>query len=124
MPDIDLLNIDLLDQRCAHLDLFVSKMSWRHLQDMSSRRIQDMSWRHLQDMSSRRLQYMSSRRFARFLQDIFARRLQDMSSRRLEDQQMFAGIKRFGWLAKKKLHKKLIIFKLEHSEPYYYHYYY
>ena len=104
MPDIDLLNIDLLDQRCAHLDLFVSKMSWRHLQDMSSRRLQDMSWRHLQDMSSRRLQ--------------------DMSSRRLEDQQMFAGIKRFGWLAKKKLHKKLIIFKLEHSEPYYYHYYY
>ena len=112
MPDIDLLNIDLLDQRCAHLDLFVSKMSWRHLQDMSSRRLQDMSWRHLQDMSSRRLQDMSSRR------------LQDMSSRRLEDQQMFTGIKRFGWLAKKKLHKKLIIFKLEHSEPYYYHYYY
>ena len=89
LPDIDLLNIDLLDQRCAHLDLSVSKMSWRHLQDMSSRRLQDMSSRHLQDMSSRRLQDMSSRR------------LQDMSSRRLEDQQMFAGIKRFGWLAKK-----------------------
>ena len=83
-----MLNVDLLDQRYTHLDLFVSKTSWRRLQDMSSRR------------------------------------LQDMSSRRLEDQQMFAGIKRFGWLAKKKLHKKLIIFKLEHSEPYYYHYYY
>ena len=38
--DIDLLNVDLLDQRYTRLDLFVSKTSWRLLQDMSSRRLQ------------------------------------------------------------------------------------
>ena len=56
LSDIDLLNVDLLDPRYTHLDLFVSKTSWRRLQDMSSRRLQDMSSRRLQDMSSRRLQ--------------------------------------------------------------------
>ena len=64
LPDIDLLNADLLDQRYTHLDLFVSKMSWRRLQDMSSRRFHDISWR----------------------------RVPDLSSKRLKDQQMFAGI--------------------------------
>ena len=47
LSDIDLLNVDLLDQRYTHLDLFVSKTSWRRLQDMSSRRLQDMSSRHI-----------------------------------------------------------------------------
>ena len=42
LSDIDLLNVDLLDQRYTHLDLFVSKTSWRRLQDMSSRRLQDV----------------------------------------------------------------------------------
>ena len=56
LSDIDLLNVDLLDQRYTHLDLFVSKTSWRRLQDMSSRRLQDMSSRRLQEISSRRLQ--------------------------------------------------------------------
>ena len=37
LSDIDLLNVDLLDQRYTHLDLFVSKTSCRRLQDMSSR---------------------------------------------------------------------------------------
>ena len=96
LSDIDLLNVDLLDQRYTHLDLFVSKTSWRRLQDMSSRRLQDMSSRRLQDMSSRRLQDVfsvtifrlprrlqdvfktSSRRFAKCLQDVFK-----TSSRRL-----------------------------------------
>ena len=64
LSDIDLLNIDLLDQRYTHLDLldtdipskhFVSKTSWGLLQDMSSRRLQDMSSKRYQDMSSRRL---------------------------------------------------------------------
>ena len=79
LSDIDLLNVDLLDQRYTHLDLFVSKTSWRRLQDMSSRRLQDMSSRRLQDMSLRCLQRnnfssskTSSRRFARCLQDVFA----------------------------------------------------
>ena len=52
LSDIDLLNVDLLDQRYTHLDLFVSKTSWRRLQDMSSRRLQDMSSRRLQDVFS------------------------------------------------------------------------
>ena len=85
LSDIDLLCVDLLDQRYAHLDLFVSKTSWRRLQDMSSKNHQDMSSRRLQDVFSvtifrlpRRLLdvfmtfcEMSSRRF----QDVFARRL-------------------------------------------------
>ena len=41
LSDIDLLNVDLLEQRYAHLDLFVSKTSWRRLQDISSRRLED-----------------------------------------------------------------------------------
>ena len=76
LSDIDLLNADLLDQRYqeryTHLDFFVSKTSWRCLQDMSSRRLQDMSSGHLQDMSSRRL----------------------------EDQQMFAGLFSVGYSEK------------------------
>ena len=85
LPDIDLLSVDLLDQRYTHLDLFVSKTPWRRLEDMSSRRLQDISSRRLQDIlgvTIFRLQdilKMSSRRFARCLQDIFARRLQDVS---------------------------------------------
>ena len=88
--DIDLLNVDLLDQRYTRLDLFVSKTSWRRLEDMSSRRLQDISSRRLQDMSSRCLEDMSSRR----LEEVFSVtifRLRKTSSRRLEDQQMFAG---------------------------------
>ena len=64
--DIDLLNVDLLDQRYTRLDLFVSKTSSRRLQDMSSRRLEEV-----------------------FSVTIF--RLRKTSSRRLEDQQMFAG---------------------------------
>ena len=56
LSDVDLLNVDLLDQRYTHLDLFVSKTSCRRLQDISTRRLQDMSSRRLQDMSSSRLQ--------------------------------------------------------------------
>ena len=59
LSDIDLLNIDLLDQRSTHLDLSVSKTSSRRLQDVSSKRLQDMSSKRLQDMSSRRLQDIS-----------------------------------------------------------------
>ena len=59
LSGIDLLNVDMLDQRYAHLDLFVSKTSWRRLQVMSWRRLQVMSSRRLQDMSLRRLQDMS-----------------------------------------------------------------
>ena len=86
--DIDLLNVDLLDQRYTRLDLFVSKTSWRRLEDMSSRRLQDISSRRLQDMSSRCLEDMSSRRLEEvFRVTIFRlpRRLQDVfktSSRR------------------------------------------
>ena len=69
LSDIDLLNVDLLDQRYTHLDLFVSKTSWRSLQDMSSRRLQDMSSRRLQDMSSTRLQDVFSVTIFR-LQDV------------------------------------------------------
>ena len=65
LSDIDLLNIDLLDQRYTHLDLFVSKTSWRRLQDMSSRRLQDMSSRRLQGMPSRRLLLEDQQMFAR-----------------------------------------------------------
>ena len=39
LSGIDLLNVDLLDQRYAHLQV----MSSRRLQDMSSRCLQDMS---------------------------------------------------------------------------------
>ena len=67
LSDIDLLNVDLLDQRSTHLDLSVSKTSSRRLQDVSSKRLQDMSSKRLQDMSSRRLQDMSSRS----LEDVF-----------------------------------------------------
>ena len=99
LSDIDLLNVDLLDQRYTHLDLFVSKTSWRRLQR--------------NNFSSSKT---SSRRFARCLQDVFAsvqdvletswktkncytedvlktssRHVFKASSRRLEDQQMFAG---------------------------------
>ena len=49
LSDIDLLIVDLLDQRYTHLDLFVSKTSWRRLEDMSSRHLQGMSWRRLEE---------------------------------------------------------------------------
>ena len=77
--------------------MFVSKTSWRRLEDMFWRRLQDMSSRHLKDMSSRRLQDMSSRPLQRnnfsssktFFQDVFFKTsLQDvfkMSSRRFQD---------------------------------------
>ena len=134
LSDIDLLNVDLLDQRYTHLDLFVSKTSWRRLQDMSSRRLQDMSSRRLQDVFSvtifrlpRRLEdlfktfcEMSSRRF----QDVFktpwktkncyaedvlktsSRHVLKTSSRRLEDQQMFAGNLQ---LYRQTLHSQIIV---------------
>ena len=93
LSDIDLLNVDLLDQRYTHLDFFVSKTSWRRLEDMSWSRLEDMSWRRLQrnNFSSSKA---SSRRLARGLQDVFktsSKRLCKTSSRRLKDQQMFAG---------------------------------
>ena len=56
LSDIDLLNVDLLDQRYTHLDFFVSKTSWRRLEDMSWSRLEDMSWRRLEDISWRHLQ--------------------------------------------------------------------
>ena len=90
--DIDLLNVDLLDQRYTRLDLFVSKTSWRRLEDMSSRRLQDISSRRLQDMSSRCLEDIFSAtifRLPRHLEDVlktcsrrFVRCLQDI----LEDE--------------------------------------
>ena len=109
LSDIDLLNVDLLDQRYTHLDLFVSKTSWRRLQDMSSRRLQVISSRRLQDMSSRRLEDIFSAtifRLPRHLEDVlktcsrrFVRCLQDVLEdekflrwRRVEDQQIFAGM--------------------------------
>ena len=93
LSDIDLLNVDLLDQRYTHLDLSVSKTSWRSLQDMSSKRLQDMSSRRRQDMSWRRLEDISC------LEDVLEDekllrwiRVQDMSWRCLEHQQMFAAV--------------------------------
>ena len=74
--------------------MFVSIISWRHLQDMSSRHLQDMPSRRLQDMSSRLLQDMSSRR----LQDVFKTSLQDVfkaSSTHL--QEVLEGIKLLCW---------------------------
>ena len=62
---LDLLNVNLLDERYTHLDLFVSQTSWRRLQDMSSRRLQDMSSRRLQGMPSRRLLLEDQQMFAR-----------------------------------------------------------
>ena len=83
LPNVDLLNIDLLE---THLDFLYTdihskyfaclhnvfntflRQSSRHLKDMYSRRLQDISSRRLQGMSSRRLQDMSLRR----LQDVFS----------------------------------------------------
>ena len=73
LSDIDLLNVDLWDQRYTHLDFFVSKTSWRRLEDMSSRHLQDMSWRRLEDVFS-----LTIFRLRRCLQDVFK-----TSSRRL-----------------------------------------
>ena len=70
LSDIDLLNVDLLDQRYTHLDLFVSKTSWRRLQDMSSRRLQDMSSRRLQDVFSVTI-FRLPRRLQDVLRDVF-----------------------------------------------------
>ena len=53
LSDIDLLNVDLLDQRYTHLDLFVSKTSWRRLQRnnfSSSKTSCERSWKRLQDV--------------------------------------------------------------------------
>ena len=99
LSDIDLLNIDLLDQRYTHLDLLdtdipskhficfqdVLKASSRHALKKSSRYVFKMSSRHVFKTSSRHLQRnnfclprrvedifkTSSRRFARCLQDVF-----------------------------------------------------
>ena len=96
LSDIDLLNVDLLDQRYTHLDLFVSKTSWRRLQDMSSRRLEDVFSVTIFRLP-RRLQDV----FKTYLQDVFktswktkncyAEDMLKTSSRRLENQQMFAG---------------------------------
>ena len=76
LPNIDLLNIDLLDQRYTHLDLLDT--------DIPSKVFMTSC-----EISSRRLH------------DAFARRLQDVlktswktknCSRRLQDQHMFAGM--------------------------------
>ena len=102
LSDIDLLSVDLLDQRYTHLDLFVSKTSWRRLQDISSRRLQDILGvtifrlpRHLEDvfktfceMPSRHLCKTSLRRLGR--REVITlktcwRRPQGMSWRRLQD---------------------------------------
>ena len=106
LSDIDLLSVDLLDQRYTHLDLFVSKTSWRRLEDMSSRYIFKTSSRHLRrnnfsssrhledvfktfcEMPSRHLCKTSSRRLGR--REVITlktcwRRPQDMSWRRLQD---------------------------------------
>ena len=85
LSDIDLLSVDLLDQRYTHLDLFVSKTSWRRLEDMSSRRLQDISSRRLQDILG-----VTIFRLPRHLEDVFktfcempSRHLCKTSSRRL-----------------------------------------
>ena len=79
LSDIDLLNVDLLDQRYTHLYLFLSKTSWRYVFKTSSRHVFKASSRHAFKTSSRLLQRnnfssskTSSRRFARCLQDVFA----------------------------------------------------
>ena len=88
MSDIDLWIVDLLDAytfrfvRYRYLHFFVSKTSWKCLQDMSWRRLQGMSSRRLQrhvfKTSWRRLQrsnFSSSktplRRIVICLQDVF-----------------------------------------------------
>ena len=85
LSDIDLLSVDLLDQRYTHLDLFVSKTPWRRLEDMSSRRLQDISSRRLQDILG-----VTIFRLPRHLEDVFktfcempSRHLCKTSSRRL-----------------------------------------
>ena len=79
LSDIDLLNVDLLDQRYTHLYLFVSKTSWRSFQDMSSRRLQDMFSRRLEDVFS-----VTIFRLPRRLQDVF-RDVFKAFSRRLQE---------------------------------------
>ena len=101
LSDIDLLNIDLLDQRYTHLDLLDTDIPSKHfvcLQDVlktSSRYVFKTSSRHVFKTSSRHVFKTSSRRLGRrkivTLKTCW-RRLQDMFWRRLEDQQMFAGI--------------------------------
>ena len=113
LSDIDLLNIDLLDQRYTHLDLFVSKTSSRYAFKTSSRHVFKTSSRHVFITSSRRLQrnnLSSSMTSWRRLQGVLkisrktknfyaedvlktsSRHVLKTSWRRLEDQQMFAGI--------------------------------
>ena len=79
LSDIDLLNIDLLDQRYTHLDLLdtdipskhficfqdVLKASSRHALKKSSRYVFKMSSRHVFKTSSRHVFKKSSRRFQR-----------------------------------------------------------
>ena len=88
LPNVDLLNIDLID---THLDLLdtdipskycdclhnVFKTSSRHVFKTSSRRVSKTSSRHVLDMSSRRLQdvfsvtiFYLSRRLPDVLQDV------------------------------------------------------
>ena len=97
LSDIDLLSVDLLDQRYTHLDLFVSKTSWRRLQDMSSK----TSWRCLQDVlrdafkTSLQDVFKTSRKtrsyYAEDMLKTSSRHVLKTSSRPLEDQKMFAG---------------------------------
>ena len=112
LSDIDLLNVDLLDQRYTHLDLFVSKTSSRHVFKTFSRYVFKTSSRHVFKTSSRcpqRNNFSSSKTSWRRLQDVFktsgktkncyaedvlknsSRHVLQTSSRRLEGQQMFAG---------------------------------
>ena len=108
----DLRNVNFLD---THLDLlgtdipskhfFISKTSWRRLQDMFLRRLQDMSSRRFQDVFSVTI-FCLPRRLARCVEDVLKKKnfnAEDVlktslrlvfktSSRRLEDQLMFAGL--------------------------------
>ena len=68
--------------------MFVSKTSWRRLEDMSWKRLEDIlktSWRHVFKTTSRRLQrnnFLSSKTFSRRLQEV-SQDVFKMSSRRL-----------------------------------------
>ena len=104
LSDIDLLNVDLLDQRYTHLYLFFSKTSWRYVFKTSSRHVFKASSRHAFKTSSRLLQrnnFSSSKTsskpleggiFQIRLEDVLKtshktswRRLQNVFARRLQD---------------------------------------
>ena len=77
LSDVDLLNIDLLDQRYAHSDLLDTDISSKHFACLQD--VVQTSSRHVFKKSSRYVFKTSSRH-------VFM-----TSSRCLQDQQMFAG---------------------------------